>query len=190
MKKIYVILLSLFVVTSLSLLFYYRAAILGYRNYTGVVDYNKSRDKAAILEIFNKNWYWLISEYTKDFSPEFMLESLSHDKTSESYGQVTIKVMLDNGKPVGFVAYYMKTFYEGFLWFLAVNEEVRNKKYGKLLMKTAIDDLTKRGARYIRLITRTTNYPAQAVYKSLGFKATHDNGKFVDFELMINHQTS
>src|SRR3990170_4893384 len=69
---------------------------------TGIADYKKSRDKDMILNLFKKNWYWLVSEYSKDFSPENMVENLAHDKNIQSYGTVTIKVMLENGKPVGF----------------------------------------------------------------------------------------
>jgi len=156
------------------------------RQTTGIVNYIKERDKETILDLFKKNWYWLVSEYSKDFSPELMLEHRAHDKSPQSYGSVTIKVILENGVPVGFVSYYMKKFYEGFIWFLAVTEEARNKKYGGELLQTALDDLKKRGAKYVRLITRTNNYPAQALYKKLGFREMRRDEKFIDYEKIID----
>lgn len=182
-KKILIFLMIAVSVLATTVILYYK--YFSTAQPTGIADYKKSRDKDMILNLFKKNWYWLVSEYSKDFSPENMVENLAHDKNLQSYGTVTIKVMLENGQPVGFVSYYMKKFYEGFIWFLAVKEEARNKKYGRLLMQTALNDLKERGAKYVRLITRTTNYSAQALYKRLGFRETNRDDKFIDYEIVF-----
>ncbi len=180
-KKLRFVIFVFLVIGAIGFSYYYYSM----SHYTGIVEYKKSRDKVAIVELFNKNWYWLVSEYTKNFSPDYMLDHRAHDKGPEYYGQVSIKVMLQDGRPVGFISYYKKKFYEGFIWFLAVDQAVRNKKYGQQLLQYTLDDLAKQGVKYVRLITRTTNYPAQAIYKKFGFREFGRDDKFVDFEKVL-----
>ena len=93
--------------------------------------------------------------------------------------------MAQKGKPVGFVSYNKPKFYEGFVHFLTVDEKERGKGYGLKLLKYAVDDLARTGASLIRLVTRVENYPAQKIYKTLGFKEIKRDERFVDFEKVV-----
>jgi len=100
-----------------------------------IMDFDQARDTQFILDIFKSNWYWLVSEYSKNFSPEYMLSHRASSKNPEHIGNLTIKVGYQGQEPVGFVAYYKKSFYEGFLLFLATKGEFRSKGYGYQLLK-------------------------------------------------------
>lgn len=157
----------------------------GLHEKTGIYNYKPSRDRQMIFDIFKDNWYWLISENTPDFSPAFWLDNRAYNKTPQAIGKEIIRVMVVDGVPVGFVAYHIERFYEGFIHFLAVKESVRNKGYAKKLMRYAIDDLTNMGVKFIGLITRTDNYSAQKVYRQMGFEETHRDDRFVSFKKRI-----
>ena len=149
-----------------------------------ILDYDEARDTAEILDIFKKDWYWLIS--SEDYSPEFMLKNRApkmHDP--RYYGKLIIKVMYDNNQFVGFTTYYMKNFFIGQILFVAVKQELRGKGYAQKLTKYAIEDLKKHGATMITLLTRSANTAAQAVYKKLGFNVTFEEDGFVYFDMRV-----
>jgi ribosomal protein S18 acetylase RimI-like enzyme len=157
---------------------------VGYYQYccrTAIYDFVESRDKQFILDIFEKNWYWLVSEYSLDFSPEYMMHNRASSRDPQHVGNLTIKVLYAGTEPVGFTAYFKPKFYEGRVLFLAVREEFRSKGYGSQLLNYAIEALKKQGVNKIDLVTRSTNYAAQSVYKKAGFVQTSDDGSFVWF---------
>jgi ribosomal protein S18 acetylase RimI-like enzyme len=145
-----------------------------------IYDYNEQRDTSFILDIFQKDWYWLVAEGS-DFSPEFMLH-YQMSPEGPDIGKEIIKVMYKGNDPVGFVTYRKKKFSIGDIHFLAVKEEFRSKGYGFSLLKYAIKDLLSRGCRMITLATRTNNYSGQKIYKKAGFKETQRTDGFVYFE--------
>lgn len=148
-------------------------------------DFNDERDTQFILDIFKEDWWWLVSEYSKDFSPEYMLQYRASSKKPESKGNLTIKVAYDQHKPIGFVAYYKKEFYYGYILFLDVLASYRSKGIGYALLDYAVQDLKKRGVTKIGLVTRTSNIPARRLYKKYGFKEISDENGFVDFEYQV-----
>ena len=148
----------------------------------GIVDFSDSRDTDFILNIFDCDWHWLISEYSKGYDPKYTLQYRTSSHRPEDRGNLSIKMGYDGDKPVGFVAYYKKTFYAGYLLFLDVIPEYRAKGWGAKLAKYAVHDLIKRGAQTVGLVTRTTNHAAQKLYKRLGFKEVARDEGFVDFE--------
>jgi ribosomal protein S18 acetylase RimI-like enzyme len=150
-----------------------------------IVDFNQARDSAFILDLFKKDWYWLVGEGS-DFDPEYMLKYSASSKKPEDIGNQTIKVMFVDNKPVGFIAYHKKKFYEGVIHFIDINEDFRSKGYGQKLLKYAIADLKKHGVTKITLVTRTNNYPAQAIYKKAGFKEVWQTNGFVYFEHRVD----
>lgn len=152
---------------------------------TGIYNFNERRDSAFILDIFKKNWYWLIAEGS-DFSPEHMLKYRASSKNPEDIGNETIKVLYDQKEPVGFVVYRKKKFYEGFIHFVAVDEKARSKGYGLQLVKYAVQDLIKQGMKKITLVTRTNNIPAQTIYKKAGFQETKIVNGFVYFAYYVS----
>ncbi len=147
-----------------------------------IVSFDPERDMQAILDIFNQDRYWLVS--SEDYSPEFALTNRApnqHD--ARYYGALEVKVLYDHDTLAGFTAYYMKNFCVGILLFIDVKPEFRGKGYAKELMTYAINDMKKRGASIITLVTRTSNEAAQNLYKKLGFKVSHEEDGFVYFEL-------
>lgn len=152
---------------------------------TTIVDFSDSRDTEFILDIFDRDWYWLVASTREQYSPEYMLQYRAPSTKEEDRGKMTIKIGFENNEPNGFIAYHKKNFYHGYIKFIDVVDRYRKKGWGKRLMEYALNDLKQRGATKIGLVTRTDNTAAQRLYVSLGFKeVSRDNG-FVDFEYVI-----
>jgi ribosomal protein S18 acetylase RimI-like enzyme len=146
-----------------------------------IYDFNPATDTEPIMDIFHKNWDWLLA--SKESSPAFMIKHRTFDNDPMHFGKLKIKVLRENNKLAGFTAYHMQTPTEGRLLFLAVAHEFRGKGYGQLLAKRAMEELFKMGAQHIALWTRTSNLPAQRIYKELGFVEVYDDGGgYVYFE--------
>jgi len=145
-----------------------------------IYDFNPARDTQPIMDIFNKNWYWLLA--SEESSPAFMIKNRTHDTNPMHFGSLHIKVLRENNKLVGFTAYYMNNPQEGRILFLAVDHEFRGKGYGKILAQRAMNELFKMGAIHLALWTRVSNLPAQRIYKELGFKEVFDENGYVFFE--------
>ena len=139
------------------------------------VNFNKKNHQSIITESLNRDYYWLIPD-GMDCKAEQLLDS----------NKDTIKILLVDGQEAGFISYYMKNPIHGFIHFLNIKPELRNKGYAEELIKFAIADLKKQGAIKISLMTRTDNIPAQKVYKKLGFSEKTINEKYVDFFLRLD----
>jgi ribosomal protein S18 acetylase RimI-like enzyme len=148
----------------------------------GIYDYSAATDRAFILDLFKKDWYWLISDYSPDYSPEHMLDAHAPSKEPEYTGSLIIKTYRVDNKPIGFVSYYPKELFEGYILFLAIGKEYRAKGLARKLMQYAIDDLKKKGMRVIRLITRVDNVRGRKLYTGLGFKQVWTDGAYVKYE--------
>jgi len=150
-----------------------------------IYNFDPARDTQEILAIFEHNWHWLIS--SDDYSPEFMLKHRAPSKDPLYVGSLRIKVLREQNKLAGFAAYYMKKRGLGQLLFLAVSQEFRGKGYGEQLVRYVLKDLANMGAYRIRLVTRTTNFPAHRLYNRIGFHEIkpHEDG-FVYFEYDVN----
>lgn len=151
-----------------------------------ITDYNPCRDRSFILNLFKTNWYWLVSDDSKDFSPEYILDNRASSRKPEHKGNLTIKVYSVGGSPVGFVAYHTKKLFEGFILFLAVEEKYRKMGYAKKLMDYALEDLKNRGMSVVRLVTRVINKPARNLYESMGFKDYWTDGTYIRFEKRLD----
>jgi ribosomal protein S18 acetylase RimI-like enzyme len=149
-------------------------------HYYGITPYRPS-DKPVLTEILQTDWYWLVSEDSYDFSPEYMF---AHRAAVPSYpdNSLHIYVYRVQGKPAGFVTYYRESGCKGKVQFLAVAREHRKKGYAYKLLSFALEDALKHGICTIELVTRTTNHSAQRVYRKLGFKQTWEAEGFVAFE--------
>lgn len=157
----------------------------------GIHDYNAKRDRQAILDVFEKDWYWLVAGDRNSFSPEYMLDTRSPNKYNQAVqGQEKIKVMLIGGKPVGFITYYKKKAYQGQIHIIQVLPEYRGHGYAKQLMRVAIENLFSDPAiSLIKLTTRTNNPAAIKVYKRLGFVEEVRDEELVDFTLKRENYT-
>ena len=156
--------------------------------YNGVYEYDKSRDKSLILNSFDKDWYWLVAgDRAKSiFSPEVMLDTNSPNRKPIYKNKQNIKTLLINNKPVGFICYYKKSFYEGFIHILSIFPQYRGNGYSEKLVKYAMKDLFKKGVLYISLVTRTNNNASVGLYKKLGFIVDNQDDDYVYFEMTKN----
>jgi len=144
-----------------------------------ILDFNDARDTQDILDIFKRDWYWLVA--SDDYSPEFMLKYRAATQDMRYLGRLQIKVLRSKDGLIGFIAYYMKTPTEGFVLFLDINPPFRGKGYSEKLLSYALDNLKRLGATAVRLVTRTDNFPAQKLYQRTNFtEVSRDNG-FVYF---------
>lgn len=136
-----------------------------------ISEYDATRDKQEILQLFKSDIYWLSAN--PDYNAEYMLDNRAPGGESGRYsGQMQIKVLRDNDAFVGFVAYYKKSADEGFLNFVCVKPEMRGKHYAEKLMKYAEDDFRAQGVHRIKLLTRTINHRARALYTRMGYTVT------------------
>lgn len=157
-----------------------------YRSATdGIYDYKAKRDRQVILDIFDKDWYWLVAGDRNSFSPEHMIDTNSPNRyNADLQGQEKIKVFLVNGQPAGFISYYKKKAYQGQIHIIQVLPEYRGRGYAKLLMRSAINDLFSDPAiSLIKLVTRTNNPAAIKLYLGLGFTEEIRDEALVDFTL-------
>ena len=148
----------------------------------GIYAYDAGLDRSFVVDLFKKDWYWLISDYSQDYSPEHMLDARAPARDSGYTGSLIVKTYRIDNKPVGFISYYPKELLEGYILFLAVAPEYRSQGLARKMMHYAIDDLKRRGMRVIRLITRVDNKPGRKLYTSLGFKQVWTDGAYVKFQ--------
>jgi ribosomal protein S18 acetylase RimI-like enzyme len=154
---------------------------------SGVYPYDPAQDRAFILNTFKDNWYLLISEYSTNYNPEYIIDHRISSTETGTEGDLTISVYREQGKPTGFIAYHMKELKEGYILFVAVDKKARTQGYAQAMIKHALADLKQRGALVVRLATRIVNEPAQKLYTKLGFEKTHvSSGQFVHFEKVLD----
>lgn len=147
-----------------------------------VLTYDNDRDRQFIEKLFDKDWYWLTAQSRQETNTDLWFVQKSPSTDQRYHGALIIKVLRVANDPVGFVAYYRKSFYEGYILFIDVVEQHRRKKYGRILLQHAIDDLVHQGVQVIRLVTRPQNLPAQTLYRATGFKEYERNDTYVYFE--------
>ena len=147
-----------------------------------IENFNPKRDTKPILEIFDKNWYWLIESTREEYSPEFMLEHRTPDRNPKNFGKMKIKILRDRGKLAGFITYYKLSVFRGKLLFVGVSSQFRGKGYGTKLVNYAVNDMfNNMGCSIVELITRTDNVRSRGLYKKLGFSETPLEKGFVQY---------
>jgi ribosomal protein S18 acetylase RimI-like enzyme len=145
-----------------------------------ILDFYAPRDTAPIQQLIETNWHWLIS--SEDFSVDRMLTyktPFQHD--ARYFGTLLIKTLYVDHQFAGFISYYKKNASKGQIFLLAIEPIFRGHNYGLMLVNYAVQDLANQGVSTIKLVTRTTNIPAQSLYTRAGFSKvgiTHD-GKFI-----------
>lgn len=167
-KKNLVLLCIIATCASIGVYFYLKHPLVNATQSVVISPFQDDRDSENILQLFEDNWHWLIS--SPDYSPSYALKYRAPNRNPRYLGSLQINVLHENDKFAGFVAYFFKRAHEGFVLFLGVKDEFRRKNYGRTLMRHAINELVQQGATTIRLVTRTTNTKAQALYKSLNFE--------------------
>jgi ribosomal protein S18 acetylase RimI-like enzyme len=150
-----------------------------------LVDFVYERDMPEIVQIIDENWYWLFPESKETYPAgyvDYVFKYRAPQANVLQHGKLTIKVLRINNRVAGFVAYHMRGKQSGMLLYLAVKHEYRGKQYGEAMARLAIQELVKRGATIINLLTRADNIPAQRIYTKLGFHEVLNDGEgFVYF---------
>jgi ribosomal protein S18 acetylase RimI-like enzyme len=163
-------------------IWYYAAPRASYT----IADYNPATDKAPILAIFDKDWYWLVASPREEYSVEFMLDYRAPDPNPLYLGAMRIKVLREGNAFVGFVAYYIERVGVGKVLFLAVNDEFRGKRYGQKLLEYAIGDFASMGIKKVVLVTRIANTMSRPLYERIGFyEVRRDDEGFIYYEYDI-----
>ena len=149
-----------------------------------IYDFNPVTDTQPILDIFDQNRYWLLSN--PESSPAFMIKHRTPSEDTRYFGALKIKVLREDGRLAGFITYYKQNPQDYQLLFLAVGHEFRGKHYAHMLAQYAIDDMIRMGATRIWLCTRVSNHAAQKIYKNLGFtEFFHDPEGYLYFERYV-----
>ncbi len=143
------------------------------------------RDKKDILDVFDRDWYWLIPGDRDSFSPELMMQYKAPQQNIMWAGRLSIKVLRKEDQFIGFVAYFMKTTEHGFLNFVDVHPDFRGKAYAHQMAQAAVNDMIARGAKKLTGITRPSNVRSRAMFKRLGFTEVREDETFVFMERMI-----
>jgi ribosomal protein S18 acetylase RimI-like enzyme len=151
----------------------------------GIYTYNPSTDRAFVIDMFKQDWYWLISDYSPDYSVEHMLDTKSASREPQDFGKLIIKTYRVKGKPVGFICYYKGELLEGRILFLSVDKTYRGKGYARTLLNFALDDLKKQGIRVARMFTRVDNERGRKLYTGLGFKQIWTDGAYLMYEKVL-----
>jgi ribosomal protein S18 acetylase RimI-like enzyme len=164
-------------IAALSTLFLFRR-----QSSDGIATYDITRDAAFIESAFNKDMFWLSD------SPSFNVRRVTHDLSSSQYDDskkntLTIKVMMDQGKQAGFIAYYLQNFYIGHIYLVWVDPAYRGKHYGEKLVKYAINDLFARGSKRVELPTRIINKPARRIYEGVGMREIKQEDGFIYYAI-------
>lgn len=132
-------------------------------------DFNYERDAKEVLEVINKDRYWLFGN--PDYSAEFMLKYRARQQDIMTAGQLNIKVARDaKGHYLGFTAFYMKPGNLGHILFVDVNPLYRRQGNAEKFVHYAMSELKAQGAVAVQLLTRSDNERARRLYTRLGFK--------------------
>lgn len=150
------------------------------RQSDGIISYDEARDTKALIELFEADRYWLTS--TPGYSPELMLKYRSPDANRQTAGRLHLKVLREKNELIGFTAYYMLRLGIGKVLFVGVDKKFRGKRYGEKLLMYAVQELKKMGAQVVQLTTRLENYPAQQLYRRVGFDEIGRDDTYVFFE--------
>jgi ribosomal protein S18 acetylase RimI-like enzyme len=151
-----------------------------------ISEYQDSRDRVDVIEIFRQNWWWLIAG--KDFSQKYvedMLDKRTPKNNPRLIGSLQFRVLRIGNNLAAFSAFYMEKKDTGRLLFLVTDENHRKKGYAELLAKETLNIMKKMGAKRIWLLTRANNERAQQLYRKLGFQEFYyDPDGFVHFEIV------
>ena len=111
----------------------------------------------------------------KEFEPDIGKQEKGIKKIMESSSTGFIAVIKDNEKIIGMVniLYVVSTFLgerAAILEDMIIDREYRGKGYGTTLIKYAVEEAEKRGAKRVTLLTDDTNESAMKFYEKNGFK--------------------
>lgn len=145
--------------------------IIGYyggTSYPGIYTFDKMRDMHSIMQLFQKDWYWLVAT-DDDYPVEFMFKYQTPDYDARYFGTLKTNVLRRGNELLGFVSYYKESDAQGLILFLGVDSRFRRQKVGDRLLRYAVGQLKRMGSAQIRLAVREQNVPARTLYERVGF---------------------
>ena len=148
-----------------------------------IQDFNYETDAAQVDALFHKNdnWYWMMHNMgLHTYSLDFTLRYRSSSQT-EKLHDLVLKVFRQDGKIVGFLAYWPHSQHVWQLLFLIVDQDYRRQGIAKKMLKFALDDMAQRGAFKVIVATRNNNFRSQSLYRNFGLKQTAEDDQFVYF---------
>ena len=146
-----------------------------------ICPYQQALHRPFIKKFFHDNWYWLVSEYSTDFSLDYILDNMVSTNHPEYAKPLTIAVLCKKNDPIGFIAYHLADKDEGKVLFVGVLKQERGHHHARRLLEHAFVELKKMGCKSVSLVTRTTNVSAQETYKAVGFSESGHENEFVNF---------
>ena len=99
-----------------------------------IYEFDNQRDTPFIKELFKNDWYWLVAGISDSYdsaAQDYVENMLTTRTSSTNKKPLTLKVVYENNKPVGFLAYFIKKFYLGKILFVYILPEYRSKGWGQ-----------------------------------------------------------
>lgn len=147
-------------------------------NQSFLTPYNPKTDRQEIINLFEKERYWLTA--TPGYSVEHMLDAKSPSEQQPSFkGALHLFTARINGVFAGFCAYYFKRKDLGQILFIAIDPIFRGKGYAKKMVQFCLNEIKKKGTPYAMILTRVDNIAAQKAYEGVGFIESYRDESFV-----------
>jgi ribosomal protein S18 acetylase RimI-like enzyme len=132
-----------------------------------ISDFNPERDMQAVVDLCDKEKPWLLRHGHK-----------GHVWVCHRDPNCHIKILRENNEFAGFIEYY--DFPCGRkIDYLAVEQNFRNKGYGKKLLKYSIKNAHNKNMDFFEICTTTNNIKALNLYEKLGFKQEWKNADVI-----------
>lgn len=154
----------------------------GYQDYPlpSCIAFDYSRDMPQVQALLKKEWakLFLSSAYDEQLVYKIFFKKRPGD-TTVTNTMVTIDVLYEEKKLVGFITYYVKPHQVGHIELLCIDSAFRKKGYGKFLIDHVIYEVKKSSCTTIQLYVYTTNPPAITFYEHLGFSLKANFGIYI-----------
>ncbi|KKS68530.1 MAG: Ribosomal-protein-alanine acetyltransferase [candidate division TM6 bacterium GW2011_GWE2_42_60] len=151
--------------------------------------YQEKRDRSALVALFNENWFWLDNRPQAEGLAAFNehLDKITNPEEEAKPTKMSWLVYSVDGRARGFTSYFMRIpeLKIGKILYLAVQKEYRSQGIARKLLNKAISTLKEMGARTIEITVRLENYPAQNLYRSLGFRPIGSDTQYFYMELPV-----
>ncbi|MBY0109733.1 MAG: GNAT family N-acetyltransferase [Candidatus Babeliaceae bacterium] len=149
------------------------------RTKDGLYLYDAKMDRSFMLKHFAQDRFWLVADESYMYDPVDTLDTGIHSFVKKP---VTFYIYYKAGKPVGFISYYYEYPFFGKIQFVDVDEKYHRQGIAKKMILSVLERMKKEGVRSVEIVTRLINTPALTLYEKLGFKRSHDDGKYVHLE--------
>lgn len=136
-----------------------------------ITDFNFNQDIGVVEKLLKSEWNKLFYQPNYDqclISKIFKLRRPGDVAFQEK--ELTIKILRDQNKILGFITYYQPNPKTNHIELLAVDSEHRGKGYGKKLIEHVIYEGLKKGLKTVQLYVYPSNQAAIKIYQHLGFE--------------------